>query len=116
MHENGVLHRDLKTSNLLYSNEGLLKICDFGLARKKSEKPYTSLVCTLWYRSPEILMGALYTEKMDIWSIGCIMAEFITQSPLFPGSSELDQIEKIFKALGNPNSETWPEYKETKLA
>ena len=119
MHKNNLMHRDLKTSNLLYKNEGgVLKICDFGLARRFEEpvKQYTNLVCTLWYRSPEILLGCgKYTKSMDMWSAGCIFAEFILQDPLFVGQGELDQIDKIFKILGNPNAKNMPKFTECKM-
>jgi len=92
MHKAHVMHRDLKTSNLLYSNSGLLKVCDFGLARTFSKKRnYTNWVVTMWYRSPELLLGCQeYDEKIDMWSVGCIFAELILREPLFAGKSELD--------------------------
>jgi cell division cycle 2-like len=111
MHKGWILHRDLKTSNLLYSNGGVLKVCDFGLARKYSNPvgKYTPLVVTLWYRAPEILLGGkTYTEALDMWSVGCIFAEFLTRKPLMPGKGEIDQLEKIFNLLGTPSSTEWP--------
>ncbi|MCL7028519.1 hypothetical protein MKW94_010333 [Papaver nudicaule] len=94
LHDNWVLHRDLKTSNLLLNNRGELKICDFGLSRQYGSplKPYTHLVVTLWYRAPELLLGTkLYLTSIDMWSLGCIMAEFLGKKPLFTGKTEVDQ-------------------------
>ncbi|XP_020571931.1 cyclin-dependent kinase G-2-like isoform X2 [Phalaenopsis equestris] len=111
LHDNWVLHRDLKTSNLLFNNHGELKICDFGLSRQYGSplKPYTQLVVTLWYRAPELLLGAKeYSTAIDMWSLGCIMAELLTKEPLFPGKSELDQLDKIFRILGTPDEKIWP--------
>ncbi|GJT01573.1 cyclin-dependent kinase G-2 isoform X1 [Tanacetum coccineum] len=113
LHENWVLHRDLKTSNLLLNNRGELKICDFGLSRQYGSplKPYTQLVVTLWYRAPELLLGAKqYSTAIDMWSLGCIMAELLSKQPLFNGKTEFDQIDKIFKILGTPNETIWPGY------
>jgi cell division cycle 2-like len=119
MHKNWVMHRDLKTSNLLYKNEnGILQICDFGLARTFGEpiKQYTNLVVTLWYRAPELLLGAKkYSKAIDMWSVGCVIAEIILSSPLFVGTNELDQIDKIFKVLGNPTEQRWPNWKELRF-
>ncbi|CAK9234068.1 unnamed protein product [Sphagnum troendelagicum] len=112
LHDNWVLHRDLKTSNLLLNNHGELKICDFGLARQYGSplKPYTHMVVTLWYRAPELLLGAKeYSTAIDMWSLGCIMAEFLAKEPLFNGKSEIDQIDKIFKTLGTPSEKIWPD-------
>lgn len=111
LHDNWVLHRDLKTSNLLLNNRGELKICDFGLARQYGSplKPYTHLVVTLWYRAPELLLGSKqYSTAIDMWSLGCIMAELLSKEPLFNGKSEFDQLDKIFKTLGTPNEKIWP--------
>ncbi|KAI3877597.1 hypothetical protein MKX03_037730 [Papaver bracteatum] len=111
LHDNWVLHRDLKTSNLLLNNRGELKICDFGLSRQYGSplKPYTHLVVTLWYRAPELLLGAkLYSTAIDMWSLGCIMAEFLGKKPLFTGKTEVDQLDKIFRILGTPNETIWP--------
>ncbi|KAK7399986.1 hypothetical protein VNO78_11184 [Psophocarpus tetragonolobus] len=111
LHDNWVLHRDLKTSNLLLNNRGELKICDFGLARQYGSplKPYTHLVVTLWYRAPELLLGAKqYSTAIDMWSLGCIMAELLSKEPLFNGKTEFDQLDKIFRILGTPNETIWP--------
>ncbi|VVA94388.1 unnamed protein product [Arabis nemorensis] len=111
LHDNWVLHRDLKTSNLLLNNRGELKICDFGLARQYGSplKPYTHMVVTLWYRAPELLLGAKqYSTAIDMWSLGCIMAELLSKAPLFNGKTEFDQLDKIFRILGTPNESIWP--------
>ncbi|KAL3084006.1 hypothetical protein niasHS_008878 [Heterodera schachtii] len=111
MHDQYVIHRDLKTSNLLLSHQGILKIGDFGLAREFGDpiKPYTPVVVTLWYRAPELLLGTkLYTTPVDMWSVGCIFAEFLKLEPLFPGRTEIDQMQKIFKEVGTPNEQIWP--------
>lgn len=100
LHDNWILHRDLKTSNLLLSHKGILKVGDFGLAREYGSplKPYTSIVVTLWYRAPELLLCCKeYSTPIDMWSVGCIFAEFLSMSALFPGQSETDQLNKIFK-------------------
>ncbi|KAJ0544943.1 putative protein-serine/threonine kinase CMGC-CDK-PITSLRE family [Helianthus annuus] len=113
LHDNWVLHRDLKTSNLLLNNRGELKICDFGLSRQYGSplKPYTHLVVTLWYRAPELLLGTkLYSTAIDMWSLGCIMAELLSKQPIFNGKTEFDQLDKIFKTLGTPNETIWPGY------
>ncbi|KAK9054575.1 hypothetical protein SSX86_025654 [Deinandra increscens subsp. villosa] len=113
LHDNYVMHRDLKTSNLLLNNDGELKICDFGMSRQYASplKPYTSLVVTLWYRAPELLLGMKnYSTAVDMWSVGCIMAELLSKKPLFDGSRELEQIDKIFRTLGTPNDSIWPGY------
>lgn len=88
-----------------------LKVADFGLARAFSpiQRAYTHEVITLWYRAPEILLGqAVYTTAVDIWSVGCIFAELVRRCPLFPGSSEIDQLHKIFQLLGTPDEAAWP--------
>ncbi|KAL1916510.1 uncharacterized protein VTP21DRAFT_5701 [Calcarisporiella thermophila] len=111
LHENWFVHRDLKTSNLLMNNRGMIKVADFGLARKYGSPlgPMTQLVVTLWYRSPELLLGAKeYSTAVDMWSVGCIFGELVNKEPLFPGKSEIDQLNKIFQLLGVPNEEIWP--------
>ncbi|EUD66919.1 CMGC/CDK protein kinase [Plasmodium inui San Antonio 1] len=116
LHTNWVMHRDLKTTNLLYSNKGVLKICDFGMARKFghiNNHNITRNVVTLWYRAPELLLGErCYTNKIDIWSVGCIFAEMILKKPLFIGENEIDQILKILSLLGLPDREDYPEFYE----
>jgi cell division cycle 2-like len=113
MHTNWIIHRDLKPSNILYSNSGKLLLADFGMARKYDRpiQPYTREVVTLWYRCPELLLGApTYSTALDIWSVGCIVAEMISTKPLFPGEGEIDQINKIFSVIGAPTVERWPSF------
>ncbi|CAK1581978.1 unnamed protein product [Parnassius mnemosyne] len=115
LHDNWILHRDLKTSNLLLSHKGVLKVGDFGLAREYGSplRQYTPIVVTLWYRAPELLLCCKeYSTPIDMWSVGCIFAEFITMNPLFPGKSEVDQLNRIFKDLGTPSELLWPGYNE----
>ncbi|XP_060086446.1 serine/threonine-protein kinase ICK-like [Ylistrum balloti] len=111
MHKHGFFHRDLKPENLLCSGADLVKIADFGLAREiRSRPPYTDYVSTRWYRAPEVLLRSTnYNSPIDIWAVGCIMAELYTLRPLYPGSSEIDQIFKICSVLGTPKKEDWPE-------
>ncbi|KAG5684671.1 hypothetical protein PVAND_013888 [Polypedilum vanderplanki] len=118
LHDNWILHRDLKTSNLLLSHKGILKVGDFGLAREYGSplKEYTSVVVTLWYRAPELLLGCKeYSTPIDVWSCGCIFAELLAMTPLFPGKSEVDQLNRIFKDLGTPNEKVWAGYDQLPL-
>eukprot|EP01133_Synstelium_polycarpum_P004041 gene4041-4683_t len=118
LHDNWVIHRDLKTANLLYTNSGELKIADLGLAREYGSplKPFSEGVVTLWYRAPELLLGTtVYSTPIDIWSVGCIFAEIISRDVLLPGSSEIDQLDKIFKLLGTPNETIWPSFSKLPL-
>ena len=113
LHDNWILHRDLKTSNLLLSHRGILKVGDFGLAREYGSplRQYTPIVVTLWYRAPELLLsGKEYSTPVDMWSVGCIFAELLRMEALFPGKSEIDQLNRIFKELGTPNDRIWPGY------
>lgn len=100
LHDNWILHRDLKTSNLLLSHKGILKVGDFGLAREYGSplKAYTPIVVTLWYRAPELLLCTKeYSTPIDMWSVGCIFAELLLMNAVFPGKSEVDQLNRIFK-------------------
>ncbi|XP_067908553.1 cyclin-dependent kinase 1 [Heterodontus francisci] len=111
-HSRRVLHRDLKPQNLLIDSKGVIKLADFGLARAFGVpvRVYTHEVVTLWYRAPEILLGSTrYSTPLDIWSIGTIFAEMATKRPLFHGDSEIDQLFRIFRTLGTPNNDIWPE-------
>ena len=111
-HSHRVLHRDLKPQNLLVDQTtNVLKLADFGLARAFGipVRAYTHEVVTLWYRSPEILLGARhYSTPVDVWSIGCIFAELVRKTPMFPGESEVQQLLHIFKVLGTPDESVWP--------
>lgn len=110
-HTHRVLHRDLKPQNLLINREGKLKLADFGLARAFGipVRSYTHEVVTLWYRAPDVLMGSrTYSTPVDIWSVGCIFAEMATSKPLFAGTSESDQLKRIFKTLGTPTPNEYP--------
>jgi serine/threonine protein kinase len=110
-HENRVLHRDLKPQNLLINNKGQLKLADFGLARAFGipVNTFSNEVVTLWYRAPDVLLGSrTYNTSIDIWSAGCIMAEMYSGRPLFPGTTNEDQLQKIFRLMGTPSERTWP--------
>ncbi|HLD77833.1 MAG TPA: CDC2/CDK family serine/threonine-protein kinase, partial [archaeon] len=112
-HDKNILHRDIKASNILLSARGDLKLADFGLARIYSERlrNYTNRVITLWYRPPELLLGhTAYGPEVDIWSCGCILANLLLKRTLFPGKSELDQLDLIFRVCGTPTRESWPEW------
>lgn len=114
-HNRHVLHRDIKGSNLLIDNEGVLKIADFGLAScfdPNNKQPMTSRVVTLWYRPPELLLGATdYGVGVDLWSAGCILAELLAGKPIMPGRTEVEQLHKIFKLCGSPSEEYWKKSK-----
>lgn len=109
MHKNGFFHRDMKPENLLLGADDNCKLADFGLAREiRSKPPYTDYVSTRWYRAPEVLLrSAIYNSPLDMWAVGCIMAELYTFRPLFPGASESDQIYRICSVLGPPTRQTW---------
>ncbi|XP_036357842.1 cyclin-dependent kinase-like 4 [Octopus sinensis] len=104
-HAHNIIHRDLKPENILISRAGIVKVCDFGFARtivSSSKAPYTGYVATRWYRAPELLVGdTKYGKAVDIWAVGCIVAEILCGDPLFPGDSDLDQIYQIIRCLGD---------------
>ncbi|KAK8561497.1 hypothetical protein V6N12_048567 [Hibiscus sabdariffa] len=110
-HSHGVLHRDIKGSNLLIDSNGILKIADFGLAchfDPHDSVPMTSRVVTLWYRPPELLLGASdYGVAIDLWSAGCILGELYSGKPILSGKTEVEQLHKIFKLCGSPSEEYW---------
>eukprot|EP01048_Picozoa_sp_COSAG05_P020950 COSAG05_NODE_3709_length_1889_cov_55.505030_3_plen_308_part_00 len=110
MHKQGYFHRDIKPENILVTRD-TIKLADFGLAREiRSRPPYTDYVSTRWYRAPEVLLRAKhYNSPIDNWACGAIMAELFTLRPLFPGSSEPDEIYKITTVCGTPTAQTWPE-------
>ncbi|XP_063063268.1 serine/threonine-protein kinase MAK isoform X3 [Engraulis encrasicolus] len=111
VHKHGFFHRDMKPENLLCMGPELVKIADFGLAREiRSRPPYTDYVSTRWYRAPEVLLrSSVYSSPIDMWAVGCIMAELYTLRPLFPGNSEVDEIFKICQVLGTVKKSDWPE-------
>jgi cyclin-dependent kinase 12/13 len=134
LHEKRIVHRDIKTSNILISNYHEIKLADFGLARNLPINEYSSLssssasssssstsflmqqqgnmtnnVITLWYRPPELLLGSKkYSTTVDIWSTGCVLAELEMGRPFLPGRSEVEQLDYIFRTVGTPTEENWP--------
>ncbi|WCJ35899.1 Protein kinase superfamily protein [Euphorbia peplus] len=110
-HSKGVMHRDIKGSNLLVNNDGILKVGDFGLAnfcRSGHRRHLTSRVVTLWYRPPELLLGSTdYGASVDLWSVGCVFAELLLGNPVLQGRTEVEQLHKIFKLCGSPDDEYW---------
>lgn len=124
IHNSGYLHRDIKSANILLDWFGTVKIADFGLARKYHGEvsnlnvvgggggfvEYTAVVVTRWYRAPELLLGdRKYTTSIDIWGVGCVLAEMIIKRPLFEGKSDIHQAELIFQLLGSPTVENYPD-------
>ena len=126
LHSANVLHRDMKTANLLVDRHFNLKICDFGLARlvrpgetlgadtldQKGDEsednngpPLTELVVTLWYRAPELVANSNYDAAIDVWAIGCIFAEMLLRRPVFPGKDHLHQLQLITDVMGTPTEE-----------
>lgn len=120
MHSAGLIHRDMKPSNLLLNSECHLKVADFGLARLvghqggqdkdgSSDGPnpvLTDYVATRWYRAPEILLGSTkYTKGVDMWSIGCILGELLSAKPMFPGTSTMNQLDRIMEVTGRPSAD-----------
>ena len=113
-HAHFVLHRDIKPNNLLVAADGELKLADFGLARAFADpfgagRPMTSNVVTRWYRAPELLFGAaFYAGCVDVWSVGCVLAELIMRGPYLPGNTEVEQIALVCRHVGTPTDENWP--------
>ncbi|XP_032902590.1 cyclin-dependent kinase 6 [Amblyraja radiata] len=109
LHSHRVVHRDLKPQNILVTSSGQIKLADFGLARIYSfQMALTSVVVTLWYRAPEVLLQSSYATPVDLWSVGCIFAEMFRRRVLFRGNSDVDQLGKIFDVLGLPSEDDWP--------
>uniref|UniRef100_A0A3Q0RIN6 Cyclin-dependent kinase-like 2 n=1 Tax=Amphilophus citrinellus TaxID=61819 RepID=A0A3Q0RIN6_AMPCI len=105
-HQQNIIHRDIKPENILISQEGVVKLCDFGFARTVALTTeggvYTDYVATRWYRAPELLVGDIkYSKPVDVWALGCVLLEMLTGQPLFPGDSDLDQIYQIIRCFGN---------------
>jgi len=113
MHSGQMLHRDIKPSNILLNSDCQVKVCDFGLARSvlqqndHAQNPVlTDYVATRWYRAPEILLGSTsYTKGVDLWSVGCIVGELLTGKPTFPGTSTMNQLDRIMEVTGRPSPE-----------
>ena len=112
IHRNGILHRDLATSNILITKQGIVKISDFGLSRfiASPDRPMSQGVITINYRSPEILFGAnYYSFPIDIWSVGCIFGEILLEQIVFNGKDDVEILKNIFDLLGTPNDNSWPD-------
>lgn len=111
LHGNYIIHRDIKPNNIMVSIDGTCKIIDFGIARYLADagRPMTGGVCTRWYKPPEIAFGAKhYGFTVDVWSLGCILAELYMKEPIFRGEGAIDQLSRIFGIRGTPNENTWP--------
>jgi len=107
LHSVGVCHRDIKPQNVLIdSNAHVTKICDFGSAKKLIPgEASVAYICSRYYRAPELIFGATeYSNAIDVWSIGCVIAEMVIGRPLFPGDSSINQLIEIIKVLGSPTN------------
>ena len=108
LHSANIIHRDLKPENILARHDCRLKICDFGLSKihHDEEHTHTQYVTTRWYRAPEIMLNVVnYTKSIDVWSAGCIFAEFFTRKPLLMGNDYRDQLNKTFNLFGTPTAQ-----------
>ena len=118
LHRHRIIHRDLKPGNLLVTKDCKLRITDFGLARERPTgqgadpdaeimDPMTEHVVTRWYRPPELMLcpDGLYTYAVDLWSVGCILAEMLARKPLFPGKNFVHQLSLIFDSIGSPSAQ-----------
>ncbi|KAJ3035650.1 serine/threonine protein kinase, CMGC, CDC2/CDK sub [Rhizophlyctis rosea] len=119
LHKNGILHRDMKSANILVDNKGHLKLADFGLARSwDKDAPnvrLTPTVVTRWYRPPELFMLTdKYTETIDMWGVGCVFGEILKRRPIL-AAEESEQLEKIFELMGTPNDTNWPGWRDYPL-
>ncbi|GLV40222.1 uncharacterized protein CBL_03630 [Carabus blaptoides fortunei] len=101
-HQHGCIHRDIKPENILITANGVVKLCDFGFARMLSPgENYTDYVATRWYRAPELLVGdTQYGTPVDVWAIGCVLAELVRGEALWPGKSDVDQLYQIQCTIG----------------
>jgi len=106
VHNKGISHRDLKPENILMNAEGVIKICDFGSAKTLDEKLNTPYIVSRYYRAPELILACSdYSDKIDVWAIGCIFCEFMTLRPLFPGKTEGSQLLEQVAVLGLPSED-----------
>ncbi|KAF2403157.1 Pkinase-domain-containing protein, partial [Trichodelitschia bisporula] len=113
IHGHNIMHRDVKAANILVNDKGLIKLADFGLARRfepDGHPNFTNRVVTIWYRAPELLYGSPnYTVQIDFWAAACVMIEIFTGAAIFPGNGkEQNQMIKLWELLGWPTEETWP--------
>uniref|UniRef100_A0A914YMB6 Stress-activated protein kinase JNK n=1 Tax=Panagrolaimus superbus TaxID=310955 RepID=A0A914YMB6_9BILA len=116
LHKSGIIHRDLKPSNIGFRANASIKLLDFGLACAENSASLTGYVTTRHYRAPEIILGAGYKANADVWSLGCIFAELITKTILFPGTNHVDQWTKIISIVGTPNSSFYETLTDTTKA
>jgi cyclin-dependent kinase 12/13 len=120
LHERKIVHRDIKTSNILITHRHQVKLADFGLTRciesfdgRDQKSNLTNNVITMWYRPPELLLGSIkYSTTVDIWSAGCVLAELQLGRPLFPGKTEAEELDLICRVIGTPTTVTWPRVDE----